>query len=55
MSRYAVFVLGGYATGLSVCVSMVGWGAITVIPSSVTGNHTDGGVLALSGGGDART
>jgi hypothetical protein len=53
VSRYAVFVLGGYATGLSVCVSMVGRGAITVIPPSVTGSRIDGGVSALSGGGDA--
>ena len=55
MSRYVVFVLGGYATGLSVCVSMVGWGAITMIPPSITGSCTDGRVLALSGGGDAQT
>ena len=55
MSRYAVFVLGGYAMGLSVCVSMVGQGAITVIHPSVTGSHTDGGASALSGGGDAQT
>ena len=51
MARYAVFVLGGCAMGLSVGVSLVGWVVITVIPSSIIGATPMAGFQLLPEGG----